>query len=159
MPCTQPHSYLRTQAALGSGRLSGVPPLGPRARALAAVSTTVCIIKASEVLELAGAPARLALPLLFGGCTLQWALLDGAFSSAALALLAAVGGPLAELPFLRLGAWHYLPEACDYFPLGLDTTWAGLAAITAPCYFAVTTDAIALGRYFASTGGEARDSR
>ena len=53
--------------------------------------------------------------------------------------MASVGGPLAELPFLRLGAWHYLPAAVDYFPLGEGASWAALAAITAPCYFAVTT--------------------
>ena len=61
------------------------------------------------------------------------------------------GGPLAELPIMAAGAWHYVSP--DYFPLaalGVDPAvgWSGLASITAPCYFAVTTDAIALGRWF-----------
>ena len=72
-----------------------------------------------------------------------------------LALVVSVGGPLAELPFMAAGAWHYL--APDYWPLapfGLGPTdlpgssWAGLLSLTGPCYFAVTTDAIALGDYF-----------
>ena len=82
----------------------------------------------------------------------------GAWASLALALLAGVGGPLCELPIMELGAWHYI--APDYFPLrtilgdGSDA-WAGLAGVTGPCYFAVTTDAIALGRW---VGGGGRDS-
>ena len=56
---------------------------------------------------------------------------------------------------MKLGAWHYLTP--DYWPLaawscgpGTGNEWAGLSAITGPCYFAVTTDAIALGRWFGS---------
>ena len=97
-----------------------------------------------------GCRKRSALP-----CALQWRLLDGSRASLALALLAAVGGPLAELPLMKLGAWHYLTP--DYWPLaawscgpGTGNEWAGLSAITGPCYFAVTTDAIALGRWFGS---------
>jgi len=75
-----------------------------------------------------------------------------------LALAAGVFGPLAEIPLMLAGAWHYLTP--DYFPLdalaslfseGLvvdDPSSSGLASITGPCYFAVTTDAIALGRCF-----------
>ena len=56
---------------------------------------------------------------------------------------------------MKLGAWHYLTP--DFWPLaawslgaGTGNEWAGLSAITGPCYFAVTTDAIALGRWFGS---------
>ena len=131
-----------------------MPDLSPALRAALAVTSTLYIIKASALLAVA-APPRVALALLCGCCALQWALLDGA-SSLALALLASVGGPLAELPLIALGAWHYLPEASDYFPLGAGVSWAALSAITAPCYFAVTTDAIALGRFFARREAVAR---
>ena len=66
-----------------------------------------------------------------------------------------------------LGGWHYL--APDYFPLtflvdgggGLRDAWAasGLSSLTGPCYAAVTTDAIALGRWFAGGEEEAEASR
>lgn len=92
----------------------------------------------------------------------EWRCLDGTWSSLALALIVAVGGPLAELPFLYAGAWHY--TAPDYFPLSLlgadallggsTDAWAGLNWITAPCYFAVTTDAIALGRWLTPAAAE-----
>lgn len=119
--------------------------------ALLAVASTVGIIKLSELLVLASAPPAAALALLLLLCALQWRLLDGRVSSVALAALAAVGGPLAELPIMAAGAWHYISP--DYFPLsalGVDPSvgWSGLSSITAPCYFAVTTDAIALGRWF-----------
>ena len=148
-----------------------------RGRALLAVGSTVLIIKASDVLEraTAGGDAHgLALALLAAMALAQWAWLDATVPALCLALVvrasssrarrswmmrhthkaepaaparaqASVGGPLAELPFLSLGAWHYL--APDYFPL---EGGPGLASCTSACYFAVTTDAIALGRWFAS---------
>ena len=123
-----------------------------------AVASTVAIIKASELLLLSSVPSEISFAILLTACICQWLALDGAWSSLALALVAAIGGPLAELPLMALGCWSY--DAPDYFPLqyllGADygpnglpgSTWAGLNLITAPCYFAVTTDAIALGRWF-----------
>ena len=81
------------------------------------------------------------------------------------ALITSVGGPLCELPFIASGCWHYIPSAADYYPLNRLIDLLGqfyhynandssvlsnlsLSSITAPCYFAVTTDAIALGRWF-----------
>jgi hypothetical protein len=135
------------------------PPSGlaPAARASLAVASTICIIKVSEVLITSTAlspPA--ALFLLAAACIAQWRLLDASLPSLVLATIAAVGGPIAELPLMKLGCWHYLSP--DYWPLapfgiGPDVpgaTWGGLSLITGPCYFAVTTDAIALGRWFAS---------
>jgi hypothetical protein len=112
----------------------------------------------------------------------QWSWLDRTWTSLVSAVLAALLGPLCELPLCAHGFWHYLPQACDYFPLealleaglhnndeaaGIASTGGavdfvsdfvlgedydprdlGLASITGPCYFAVTTDAIALGRWF-----------
>lgn len=126
------------------------PPPGLRA-ALAVVSTCF-IIKISELLLLvtSGQSALLLLSLL---AFLQWATLDGRKSSLILAVLAGILGPLAELPLIYLGAWHYITP--DYWPLtflpgfGPGISWAGLSMVTGPCYFAVTTDAIALGRLFA----------
>ena len=123
--------------------------LSPRMRAALAVASTILLIKASELLTLSSIPAAAGLGLLLAGCVLQWASLDGAVSSLVLASVVAIGGPLAELPFIELGCWHYL--APTYFPLQPWTGDAlGLSPLTGPCYFAVTTDAIALGRWLAS---------
>ena len=122
-------------------------PVGPQA--LAAVASTVAIIASSKVLH-ESAPASVSLPCLAAAALAQWALLDGTLASLVLAATASVGGPIAEIPLMVWGhAWHYLTP--DYFPLGAvtgDLPGAGLEAITGPCYFAVTTDAIALYRYY-----------
>ena len=138
------------------GEKRALPPLIARSRpqsatAALAVGSTVAIIKLSEQLFVTLEPAA-GVALLSLACLLQWALLDGAWASLALALIVAIGGPLAEIPFLVSGCWHYLSP--DYFPLaGLladdSATATGLNYITGPCYFAVTTDAIALGRWLA----------
>lgn len=74
-----------------------------------------------------------------------------------------IAGPLSEIPFVSSGLWHYISEAADYHPLrtapdsiswllafcGIDRE-VSLSSITGPCYFAVATDAIALGRWFDS---------
>lgn len=139
------------RAVLGDATVVASPlqRLPARRRALLAVATTLVIIKASELLSLSSLPASGSSLLLLAACALQWAALDGGLATMALALLVGVGGPLAELPFLKLGAWHYLSP--DYFPLepwGLGpASWAGLSGITGPCYVAVTTDAVALGRW------------
>jgi hypothetical protein len=98
----------------------------------------------------------------------QWAYLDGTLASLLAASAASILGPLSELPFVANGIWEYLPEAGDlYLPLqSIDPSsslgqwfqglWGdqyptlALNAITGPCYFAVTMDAIALGRWFES---------
>lgn len=103
---------------------------------------------------------------------LQWAWLDTSRSSLWIGILAYFGGPLCELPFCGHDLWHYLPEASDFFPLasfpltdgneavvsflawimGSDNFQAlSLSSITGPCYFAVTTDAIAVARWLEST--------
>lgn len=125
------------------------PTRGSLGRAVAAVLSTATIVKLSETVVddgLAGVAVVAAAALL------QWALLDASAVSFAVALAAAVGGPLAEIPFLAAGAWHYLDP--DYFPLGY-----GLNLITGPCYFAVTTDAIALSRFFLAAEEEEETRR
>ena len=121
-------------------------------RALLAVTSTAAILRCSAILTTAGMSSDKALGILSILALLQWALLDGVFSSLLLAFVLAIGGPLAEIPFMAAGCWHYI--APDYWPLsalGLGansgTPWAGLSALTGPCYFAVTTDSIALGRW------------
>jgi hypothetical protein len=98
---------------------------------------------------------------------LQWISLDGTLVALLAAIVTAFGGPLSELPFVANGFWHYNSEAADYLPLsgmmfqpgGFADTIASkflggeykelaISSITGPCYFAVTLDAIALGRYF-----------
>ena len=145
---------LASQTVVGRDKAFVAPcESAPRGAVAAfAVVSTVAIIKLSEVLTLAGLPAATTVSILFAGCMLQWASLDGKWASLALALLVAIGGPLAELPFLAGNCWHYV--APDYFPLeGIMTGWAdlGLNYCTAPCYFAVTTDAIAIGRWLAAS--------
>lgn len=138
-----------------------LPPAGgsPATRGLLAVSSTVCIIKLSEVLVSATTlPSGAVLAALTAMCLMQWKLLDGRISSLVLAAVAAVGGPLAELPLMKLGCWHYISP--DYWPLAAfgfgpevpGAEWAGLSLITGPCYACVTTDAIALGRWYAWSG-------
>lgn len=143
----------RLLEAIGGAEAVGRLPLlrpQPVLRAVLAVVSTCFIIKISELLvtSIDGPSALLLLSLL---ALFQWAALDGRRSSLTLALLAGLLGPLAELPMISLGAWHYTQP--DYWPLtwlGLGPgTWAALSMVTGPCYFAVTTDAIALGRLFA----------
>ena len=103
----------------------------------------------------------------------QWAILDGTISSLIIASITSIGGPLSELPFVANGVWEYVDQAADYFPLlnvvpnssnnsininsllqivlGENYQTLALSSITGPCYFAVTMDAIALGRWFDST--------
>ena len=140
---------------IGSCNTKNLPllSLDPQRRAILAVASTCIIIKASELLLTAGWNGPEALPVLMAMAFLQWASLDGRPFALFLALLAAVGGPLCELPLMWLGAWHY--TAPDYWPLAYfgfgpasGAAWAGLSMTTGPCYFAVTTDAIALGRLF-----------
>ena len=137
---------------VGSGRTLEPPAgsLSPRARAALAVASTIGIIKLSELLTLSALPALGSLALLLACCLLQWAVLDGALASLLLAIVVAIGGPLAEIPFMQLGCWHYISP--DYFPLAswLGDGIGGLSSLTGPCYFAVTTDAIALGRWLGS---------
>jgi hypothetical protein len=146
--------------------------LGPRA--IAAIGTTALIIKLSEFLEThpgllegllpfsASSDANIFVMLL--AALTQWALLDGTLTALLAAGITSIGGPLSELPFVANGFWHYLPQAGDYLPLenvasnnlllssllGDDYQRLALSSITGPCYFAVTMDAIALGRWFDS---------
>ena len=97
---------------VGNGRALPASSIPLGLTAMLAVTSTVAIIKASELLFSAlDSGAGVALLLL--ACLAQWALLDGAWASLALALCVAVGGPVAEEPFLYSGCWHYLQP--DYF--------------------------------------------
>lgn len=122
----------------------------PQLKALIAVFSTCGIIKLSEVLTANAMSNAIAIPLLALLAMVQFVALDGAYSSLLIAVIASLGGPLAELPFTFFGAWHYINP--DYFPLdffvssGHDSL--GLSSITGPCYAVVTTDAIALGKAF-----------
>lgn len=147
-----------------------------RNRAILAVSTTALIIKLSDFLEtqrVFGDDATMNVMILVTVALIQWAWLDRTPEALLAATVTAIGGPLSELPFVGHGFWEYLNTAQDYFPLqditfpsnsivgkllqtvlvgseGTDYTQLALAKITGPCYFAVTTDAIALGRWFDS---------
>lgn len=113
-----------------------------------AVMSTATIIRLSEMLVGQHVDPLSATALLLALAVLQWLVLDGTYASLLLAVVAAIGGPLAELPFISLGFWSYLDP--NYFPLhslGAGDS-LGLDLITGPCYFAVTTDAIAWGNYF-----------
>ena len=112
-------------------------------------------------------PADAHLLIMLGAALSQWALLDGTITALLAATITCIGGPLSELPFVAHGIWDYLPSAGDYLPLAQVPSWFGsimvrpllgdnyqnlaLSSITGPCYFAVTMDAIALGRWFDAT--------
>ena len=119
-----------------------------RIRAVLAVLSTCAIIALSAQLVRCEVPQPAALAALSCAALLEWAVLDGTAAALALGLVLAIFGPIAELPFVSLGAWHYI--APDYFPLHglLPDATNGLSSLTGPCYFAVTTDALALGRCF-----------
>jgi hypothetical protein len=161
-----------------------------RTRALLAVASTAMIIKLSEFLETHPGifdnvqllqndvqPASLSLLVMIVATISQWALLDGSIVALLVATVTAIGGPLAELPFVGHGVWTYIEDAADYFPLrnllpheigsavSIDSNTVllqiaqvlfgtgdfqalALSSITGPCYFAVAMDAIALGRWF-----------
>ena len=144
--------------------------------AVLAVSSTALTIKLSEfltthdVIDIASQTITLdgqtSLGIMAAMDVVQWLTLDRSIVSLVVASITSVGGPLAELPFVANGFWHYLPQSSDYFPLsgvqgdfieqlaatvlGEDFRSIALSSITGPCYFAVTLDAIALGRYFYS---------
>eukprot|EP01083_Nonionella_stella_P084307 233341_1 len=106
----------------------------------------------------------------------QWRILDGTLAALITGVIVSIGGPLSEIPFVASGFWEYLPSASDYHPL--ESIWTldytnlnsnsflsnilgdfdyknvALSSITGPCYFAVTMDAIALGRWFDSDNDE-----
>jgi hypothetical protein len=146
-----------------------------RVRAILAVSSTAAIIKLSEFLEthemltLCNNPIILDeqtnLAIMSLADAVQWIMLDHTPAALVTATITAVGGPLSELPFVANGFWHYNNEVANYLPLSdietggiadllasnlLGDGYKGLAlsSITGPCYFAVTMDAIALGRLF-----------
>ncbi len=148
-----------------------------RNKALLAVSSTAAIIKLSEVLQthdsiqigagVMNMDAGMKLQLMVLADTFQWVILDRTPVALIAATVTAFGGPLSELPFVSAGFWSYIPAAADYTPLatiqpgsaieGLLISVLGdnyktltLSSITGPCYFAVTLDSIALGRYFYS---------
>jgi len=107
----------------------------------------------------------------------QWLTLDRTVYALLTAVLVGFGGPLSELPFVQYGFWHYIPDAADYTPVEGLVAWlrdlslsdsgtgflsgdySGLAisSITGPCYFAVTMDAIALGRWLENDPNDGTD--
>lgn len=143
-------------------------------KAITAVVSTAIIIRLSEFLQthaifegIGGGDdkvnAFLNLAVMLIASISQWLLLDGTFPSLIAASVTSIGGPLAELPFVASGCWEYIPTSADYLPLSSLPDWAdslsrqllgdgyrglALSSITGPCYFAVTMDAIALGRWF-----------
>jgi len=148
-----------------------------RNRAILAVTSTAFIIKLSELLQTHDAialgdhrfmlDATTNLGIMVAVDAVQWAILDCTPVALMAATITAFGGPLSELPFVANGFWHYVPESADYLPMSGDLFRPGgiagtlaeqvlgggyndlaLSSITGTCYFAVTTDAIALGRYF-----------
>jgi len=150
-----------------------------RTKAFIAVITTGLIIKLSEQLQTqaitlpdgtvpdSGQSISIMLVAALG----QWLVLDTTPAALIAAAITSIGGPLSELPFVAAGAWEYIPSAADYFPLSslptngvLDELASAilgdgyrdlaLSSITGPCYFAVTMDSIALGRWFSAQEAE-----
>jgi hypothetical protein len=129
-----------------------LPTTKLRNRALLAVATTAMIIKLSEVLETQHPSSAVNF------------IIDGGGGDRQDYIGTSIGGPLSELPFVAHGVWEYLDSSADYLPLrsvppgnvllewSLNDNYSHLAlsSITGPCYFAVTMDAIALGRWFDS---------
>lgn len=160
------HKQQRQHETATPSLVSSIRGQSPQRRAAAAVLSTASLIKLSEAFVVSSASHTIALPVMYLLALLQWWLLDGEIASLFIAALLSISGPLAELPFMAAGAWHYLQP--DYWPLAAfgfgpqhpHIAWAGLLAITGPCYFAVATDAIAVGRYFSSvTSGNSNEKK
>ena len=143
-----------------------------RNKAFLAVTSTALIIKLSEYLETSPilTSSETNLSIMIAAAVAQWALLDRTLPALLAAIIVSIGGPLSELPFVAGGYWEYIDSARDYFPLqGLD--WGALrllgddyrdlalSSITGPCYFAVTMDAIALGRWFDVERGDVEEKK
>jgi hypothetical protein len=126
------------------------------------------IIDFSSVVFESSEPLEQHLLILLTAAITQWAYFDGTIVSLIVASMAMIGGPLSELPFVAHHIWDYLPEAGDmyvplqaierssipgqflHYVLGDDYATLALNGITGPCYFAVTMDAIAIGRFVES---------
>jgi len=112
-----------------------------RWKAILAVTSTAIIIKLSEYLQThpdililgnvdipiidnnpTTNPIITNLIIMTIASIMQWSLLDGSIVAFIAALLAAIGGPLSELPFVANGFWHYIPEASDYLPLSSESS-------------------------------------
>jgi len=190
IPNQKPQEISSTKLSVIQSSSSSSSSQQLRTRAFLAVTTTAMIIKLSEFLETHhdifdnyevlhnhSEPASLSLLVMVVAITFQWALLDRSIVALLVATVTAIGGPLAELPFVGHGVWTYIEEAADYFPLQNVFPYAAasaaaidssslllqisqilfgtsnyqdlaLSSITGPCYFAVAMDAIALGRWF-----------
>lgn len=134
---------------------------GPRAAA--AVAATAGIVALSVPLH-GWSDQGLATAVLWVAALGEWACLDGSVSTLLGGAMAGVLGPIAEIPLIGIGCWHYLQP--DYFPLlavvehggaggsGMEgeavrSSWSeiGIEGVTGPCYFAVCADSMAVYRY------------
>lgn len=132
----------------------GVAPLlrldsSERDCAILAVLATCGVLKLSAVLLAADVPHSLS--FLWASALFEWVALDASYASLLLGLAVAVAGPIAEIPFMELNCWTYVsPDSWPLHGVVDDSAATGISSLTAPCYFAVTQDAVALGRWFAS---------
>jgi hypothetical protein len=136
-------------------------------RSILTILSTAAILKGSEYFALSSTSNPIMmntavfesstateqeLLILITAAIVQWAYLDGTLVSLLVASLASILGPISEIPFLAGGFWEYLEP--DYFPLAsFDSVHSsvGINSITGPCYFSVTSTAIALGRWLDAT--------
>jgi len=123
-------------------------PSDPAFRALAAFATLCLITRLSVVLLDASLSPPYAFAILSIAALSQWFLIDRRRSMLLLATVAAVGGPVAEIPMVAAGLWRYIsPDIFLPVPgLGL----VGLVSLTGPCYFATVVAAVAVGECLAS---------
>lgn len=157
---TESHEILKTRAILAVSSTAAVIKLSEFLETLSGV--TYQLFDTPILLD-----AKTNLTTMILADVLQWISLDGTLVALLAAIVTAFGGPLSELPFVANGFWHYNSEAADYLPLngmmfqpggfadtiaskflGSEYKELAISSITGPCYFAVTLDAIALGRYF-----------
>eukprot|EP00667_Euglena_gracilis_P013573 EG_transcript_13999 len=120
------------------------PKMGPVPRAALAWAAMSGVLRLSSVLIASPFPLPLCLALLQCASVGVWCTLDRRRSSLAIALLVSLG-PLAELPFMAAGAWHYLQPDVHVLP-GLP----GLLSLTFPCYFVTAVVAILTAEAVAS---------
>jgi hypothetical protein len=120
----------------------------PAFRALAAFVTLCLITRLSVVLLDASLSPPYAFAILSIAALSQWFLIDRRRSTLLLATVAAVGGPVAEIPMVAAGLWRYISPDIFLPVPGLGPV--GLVSLTGPCYFATVVAAVAVGECLAS---------